>query len=383
MNHAFDKRQGRLPSLAARLGPFAGFGPGRGKQEQIHAILAPLARRDRSSRPKRYYTVREVGAYFGVSLRTAGMVYRHMEQEGVIARIRGPGTVLTARKGGTHVRVPVRGVVAVLNWLPGFLHISDQRYFMMELERALWEKNFASSLVFYHEEEKREPAFANRILAHRPDFAIWLTPGTIDSLTMNVLSDAGVRMIAIADKPVPTRTPKYVISWRRGMEAALRAWRRQGVRRVVIPTEPQGINPLLPQLDPLLRSLGMEFALCPIGNESMEDYVARLAAQPAGVVFAYDIWHAKVCAQAPRAFTRLLAKQRVLNCWSLPIEVGILGEVRTDAIVMPWSRIVDRIAEDLNSGAIFSRTADLVFEAAWTPRARAAQLSRLYDFETT
>ena len=115
----------------------------------------------------------------------------------------------------------------------------------------------------------------------------------------------------------------------------------------------------------------------------MEDYVARLAALLAGVVFAYDIWHAKVCAQAPRAFTRLLAKQCVLNCWSLPIEVGILGDVRTDAIVMPWSRIVDRIAGDLNSGAIFNRTADLDFEAAWAPRARASQLSRLYDFETT
>ena len=155
MNRGFDQRRGKLTPLADRLGPFAGFEVGRAKQDQIHAILAPLARQDRTNRPKRFYAMREVVTHFGVALRTAGMVYRRLEQEGLIARIRGPGTVLTARKGGTHVRTPVRGRVAVLNWLPGFLHISDQRFFMMELERALCEKNFASSLVFYHEEEKR------------------------------------------------------------------------------------------------------------------------------------------------------------------------------------------------------------------------------------
>lgn len=374
----------RLAPLAVRLrGQFTGFDGGRrGKQEQIYAMLAPLARRERQHGPAWFHSMPEVRAFFGVALRTVEMVYRRMEQEGLIARIRGAGTIVPVRTGGVRAQVPVRGVVAVLNWLPGFLHISDQRFFMMELERALWERNFGSALVFFHEEEKRDPAFVSRILAHRPDFAIWLTPSPANLSTMNALGDAGVRMIVMADKPVPTRAPKYVLSWRRGLEVALRSWRQQGIRQVVVPAEPLGTNPLLPELEGILRGLDIAISLCPIGGDSMEAYVARLAAQPAGVVFAYDIWHAKVCAQAPRGFVRLLAERRVLNCWSLPIEAGLFGRVRTDAVTMPWSRIIDRIVGDLNSGAIFNMADDQVFEAEWLPRVPAARLSRLYDFES-
>ena len=200
---------------------------------------------------------------------------------------------------------------------------------------------------------------------------------------MNVLGEAGVRVVALGDKnrPIPTRTPQYVISWHRGLEIALGAWRAQGIRRVVIPTDSAGITPALPKMGSILRELDMTFSLCSIGDESMEAYVNRLAAQPAGVVFAYDIWHAQVCAQAPRAFVRLLANRRVLNCWSLPIKVGLLGRVHTDAVVMPWERVIARLVGDLNSGAIFSMTEDQIVEAEWTPSVPAARLSRVYDFE--
>lgn len=365
------------------MGAFAGFSDRQSKQEQIFTVLAPLARGKRPRMPTKFYSMPEVSAFFGVALRTVEAVYRRMEEQGLVARIRGIGTVLPGRAGGIRPQVPVRGVVAVLNWLPGFLHISDQRFFMMELERALWEHNFASTFVFYHEEEKRDPAFADRILAHRPDLTLWLAPGPADIATVNTLGESGVRVVALGDKnrPIPTRTPQYVISWHRGLEAALEAWRAEGIRRVVVATDPSGTNPELPKMESTLRNLGMTFSLCSIGNESMEAYVNRLAVPSAGVVFAYDIWHAQVCSQAPRAFVRLLAARRVLNCWSLPIEAGLLGRVRTDAVVMPWKRVIDRIVGDLNSGAIFSMTEDQAFEAEWTPRVPAASLSRVYDFE--
>lgn len=69
------------------------------------------------------------------------------------------------------------------------------------MEKALWEQNFASALVFYHEEEKRDPAFVDRILAHRPDYAIWLAPILSDMPAIPTLYDAGVRLTAIVDRP--------------------------------------------------------------------------------------------------------------------------------------------------------------------------------------
>jgi hypothetical protein len=367
--------------LSASLGRFGGFDGRRDKQEQIYELLAPLARRSRARAPVPFYSMPEVSAFFGVALGTVGAVYRRMEAEGLVACLRGAGTVLPCRAGGIRPQVPVRGVVAVVNWLPGFLHVADIRFFLMQLERALWEHNFASTLVFYHEEEKRDPAFVDRIRAHRPNLVIWLTPGPADITTMNALQDAGIRLVAIADQPLQTRAAKYVIRWQLGVEAALRTWHQEGIRRVVVSLEPNRHDPVAPHLNTIPKELGIVSTPFPMEDGTMEDYVARLTAQQAGVLFDYDAWHAQVCRQAPRAFARLLAQRRVLNLWSLPIEPKILGNVRTDAVVMPWNRIIERIVGDVNSGAIFRISREEVFEAVWQPGVPAAQLSRLYAQE--
>jgi hypothetical protein len=381
MKRALQENPGSLAPLAARLGPFAGFDGTRDKQDQILAILAPLAREGRAENPTRFYSMRAVCDYFGVALRTAGAVYRRMERDNLLARIRVTGTIIPARTGRTRPHMPVRGVVAVINWLPGFLHIADQRIFVMQLERLLWERDFASTLVFYHEEEKYDPGFTTRILGHHPDVAIWLMPGPADITTMNALSDAGVHLVAIVDQPVETRAPKYAISRRRGLETALRAWQKKGIDRVVIPGEPHRTIAVPPELGAILNELGIASTLYPMTGGSIEDYLAGVMAEEAGVVFDFDMWHAQVCTQAPRAFARLLAERRVLNSWSLPIDPEVLGDVRTDAVVMPWERIIARIVGDLNTGAIFRMSRDEIFEAVWQPGVRATQLSRLYAHE--
>ena len=370
-----------LTPLAERLGPFGGFDGSRGRQERIYAALAPLARRDRRRHPVRFYSMPEVAAHFGVALGTVAAVYRRLEQEGLVARIRGAGTILAARSGSLRPRVPVRGVVAVINWLPGFMHVADQRFFLMQLERHLWERGFSVALVFYHEEEKRDPAFAARILGHRPDVAVWLTPGPDDIATIKALDDAGVRTVAVADRPLETHASKYVIGWQRGLETALRSWRKQGIERVVIPCYLQRFPRMAQQLDAILSELGIAFSLYPMTGSSMEDYVAGLMTEEAGVAFDFDMWHAQVCMQAPHAFARLLAQRRVLNCWSLPIAADVLGTVRTDAVILPWRRIVDRLVADLHTGAISRLAADVPFEAEWKPQILAARLSRLHAFE--
>ena len=369
--------------MSSRLGRFAGFKGGCSKQDQIQAILAPLARQDQSERPSRFYSVREVCSYFGVALRTAGLVYRRMEADGLLVSIRGTGTVVPARAGNARAGTPVRGLVAVVNWLPGFLHLPDQRFFVMQLEESLWARGFASAVVFYREEEKHQPAFADRILAHRPDFVIWLTPGLSDISTMGTLADVGVRVIAIANRPAYPITPVYAIGWRRGIEAALRTWKQEGFNRVIVTSKSRRHSPFASHLEDILREMDMTFSHCFFGTETMPDYIVRLIAESAGagVVFDYDMWHARVCTQAPGEFARLLAERRVLNCWSLPIKAEALGDIHTDAVLLPWDRIIDRIVEDLYTGAVFRMTADHVFHAKCTPNVPAGRISRFYDYE--
>lgn len=383
-------REGRktapLPPLAAALGTFGGFADGRGnKQEEMAAALAPLARRLRGKRPRRFYSMREVAAHFGVSLWTVVAVYRRLEREGLLARVRGNCTLVPGGPG-VITRVTTRGVVAIVNWLPGFLHTPDQRFVVMELERRLWDRRFVSEIIFYREEEKGRPAFVRRILAHRPNYVIWLTPGPADENTMAWIGDAGVRVVAIADQPLRPALPKYTISRRRGWLAAMRCWRRHGVESVVIPVPcpATGRAPEeLEELKEILRGLGMRHSLLiHDGRESPAAYLARLAAQPAGVVFIFDIWHAALCGRAQQEFARLLAERPVLNPWPLPADPAVFGDIRTDALVMPWPRIVARVVDDLASGRLFTMSGDVGYEAVWRRQVPAARLARLHAYES-
>lgn len=367
--------------LGRALGPFAGFDPQRCKQDQIHDLLAPLAAQRQSDRPMSFYGMRDVAAHFGVSLWTALAAYRRLEREGLIVRVRASRTLVPARSGAT-TQVDVRGVVALVNWLPGFLHTPDQRFVVTQLEKGLWDRGFVSEIVFYREEEKPDPNFAGRILAHRPNYVVWLMPGPADETTMATISDAGVRLVAIADQLVNTRTPQYKVGWEQGWRAAMRCWRREGVGNVVVPAPRWGLLGMRPWMEAILREMRIAHELFPFDeHETMERYVERLAAQPAGVLFVSDIWHARVCSQAPRAFARLLAARPVLQSWPLAIEAGILGDVRTDALLMPWQTVIDRIVGDLSSGQLGLMRDDATFEAVWRHRVPAASLARLYAYE--
>lgn len=325
--------------------------------------------------------MRETADYFGVSLWTALAVYRRLERDGLVVRVRGSQTLLPARPG-TASRASARGSVVLMSWLPGFLHTPDQRFVVMQMEKCLWDRGFVSEIVFYHEEDKPDPGFSRRILAHRPDYAVWLMPGPADESTMAAISDAGVRLVVVADQPVRTRTPQYKIDWQKGWRAAMRCWQGEGVTRVVIPTPSFGVRIIRPRHVEVLRELGIPYDFVPFDEtETMENYVGRLAVQPSGIVFEYDIWHARVCTQAPRAFARLLAEKRVLQCWPLPIEPGFLKAARADVVLMPWQEIIDRIVGDLSSGRLLSMRHDVNFQAAWQHRAPAASLSRLHAYE--
>jgi len=370
-----------LRPLSELVEPFTGFARARGKQTQIHAVLSKLARRERAHGPARFFSMTEVKAHFGVALRTVEAVYRRLEQDGLVVRIRGSQTQLTARQG-IAPRVAVRGVVALVNWLPGFVHTPDQRFVVMQMEKDLWDKGFVSEIVFYHEEDKSDPGFARRILAHRPNVVIWLMPGPADEATLASIGDVGVRLAVIANQPVRTRTPQYTISWLKAYEAAMRGWRRNGVTHVAIPAPDWRTYAMRPELAEILTQCGLTFQHYPIGaRELMDDYVERLAAQPGGVLFDFDIWHARLCTQAPRAFARLLARRPVLQSWPLPIERALLAGIRTDVLIMPWREIITRMVVDLSSGRMARMRANVGFEAAWRHHVDAAALSRLHAYE--
>jgi hypothetical protein len=354
----------------------------RRKQARLRQLLAPLAEQMRGDAPRPFYPMRAVAARFGVSLWTVQAVYRRLEQEGLLACIRGPGSVVPARVGATQASPAVRGVVVVPVWLPGFILIADYRFFVMHLEEQIRQKNFVADIVFYREEEKFRPLLAGRIMTHHPAAVVWLTPGPADNHTMNLLADAGIRVFVLADEPTGDRARRYEINWRPALRNVLLQWRQQGVKHVVVPVDMRPVASCTHALPELAREAGLSLSHFRTRQETMHQYLSRLARQPAAIVFDDDIWHARINSQAPVMFARVLAMNpHVLNLRSLSMRTGILAGIRTDALVLPWEAIVNRIVADLNAGQTFPTDRAIVFEAVWRCRRPAAEFARLHAYE--
>lgn len=374
-------QQHHLLPLSARLGPFAGFSGTRNRQALIYERLRPITDQRPGRHPRRFHSLREVAAYFGVSLWTAGAVYRRLEREGRLVRHRGSCTVVPARASASPQR-SVRGVVTLPVWLPGFILIPDIRVLVMQLEERLRAADFVADVVFYREEEKRAPSFADRIVAHQPDWVVWFMPGEDDHGTISSINDAGIRTLLITDRPVRSRLPQHVIRWRQGLEQALSSWRKQGVRRLLVPVGARRLTSCTHALEPLAGALRFVMQDVALRDERMSDYIARLLAYPnAGIVFDDDIWQARLALQWPREFTRVLSHPHVLLTRSIPIDAQVLGSTRTGALEMPWDRIISSVVDDLQTGALFRLGHDRVFEARWQPAVAAATLARLFAYE--
>ena len=130
--------------------------------------------------------MREVSAFFGVTLPSVGKVYRQLEREGLLVRKRSSVTELAPLKTGRPV--VHRGIVAVPIWLPGFLMFSDWREFFIELEQQLRRHNFVANLIFFRQGEDESPDFAQRVLGHEPESMVRLAP--IPTMAFQMICEA-------------------------------------------------------------------------------------------------------------------------------------------------------------------------------------------------
>src|SRR2546423_12349482 len=65
------------------------------KTERLTEILRRVALKNQRTQPRAFYSVRDVAGSFHVTLSTASNAYRHLEQEGLLTRVRGSKTLFT------------------------------------------------------------------------------------------------------------------------------------------------------------------------------------------------------------------------------------------------------------------------------------------------
>lgn len=229
---------------------------------------------------------------------------------------------IRSAKPGTVVQIP-----------PGEHAVSIQ------LERRLIHYGFVPSMVFFQQSEEIEPDFVHRILSHKPNYIIWLRPSPADSTSLEMLGDAGVRLIVLSGQSRHNfRGLRYRLDRSQALAKAFALWQRQGICKVIIPTE-NGYSRSDSTCEPgsIARKAGLETEYARPGKRSLREHLAALArGTHTGIIFDEDLWHYSLCAQAPAEVGALVRRARTLVLHPLNLPPLHLREATLDAVGFDW-----------------------------------------------
>ena len=342
--------------------------------QTLYEALRRLARRARRAQSHPFYPLRTVATHFDVAITTVAKVYRRLERDGLLTCVRSSGTFVAPRRQRT--RAPVRAVVSLPVWLPGFLQFRDWRRFVGLMEMELRRCQMVADLVFYGIGDDAQPAFADRVLARNPDALVWWCPHITDVDALRRFADAGVRVWSILDQPLAVPGRACRLEWQRGLSHAMKVWRQDGIVRVVTPRPAGSSTSQTHVLKGVLDALGLtRGAAVAADNEPSPEYVSELAqASSTGVVFDDDLWFARLCHIQPREMLSLFQRVRCLVMREVTLPVGQLPPLHVDVLSMDLARLARNLADAVATPDTRADAAPLVVHPVFHPRVPLGQM---------
>jgi len=335
------------------------------KTEMLIDILRDVAVKNQREQPRAFHSVRDVATHFRVPVSTVSRAYRHLEQEGLLTRVRGSKTLLQ----GLHFdrRLSVRAFVGLPASLSAFLTIQAYRMFFIKIRRELRLRGFATAMVFAEPEEARTDALSDRLKAYEIDTVLWFQPPKEAQETALRLADLGIRLIGIAHEEIPVLPCRYQVRRDRGMRALMAEWKtHHGIEHVtLVRSNDRGTSPLAEALHTALDELGMKSSTATFhGKQSAAFLRATQKLKTGGVIFSSAQLASKLCFRAPGGVIDLIRAQRVafLN-GPVSLPFAKVPEVRVDLVVVDWQLVAEKIVDDLISQDAFQESAPTIFEA--------------------
>lgn len=334
-----------LPPLVGDPPVLRASSPGNRTSHLIDQVRH-IARDLRGDKSRRFYSVREMATHFRVSVGTIAAIYQRLEQEGILARIRGSKTLLVGRQ--LSPRIPVRAVIGIVALRFSMIAHPDARELDMELIERLSRRGYVADLIFHTTGDINEPALVEHLVRHRVDFAI-IRPTSL-KIRQNILAlrDHGIRTITIQDKLLTPDLPAliYQQDWAPAYEHLAHKWHSEGIRRVVVPMKPEFLSSLATTLfQSIFTAAGINVEFC------THDFATLLRAarsRRVGVAFLDRFRAGRICDRQPLEAERLLKSTRVAFCrGSVYVPYFSSRRLTADLVVFSSSRIADRIARDL------------------------------------
>lgn len=312
--------------------------------------LRKVAKRLRKKQSVPFYSMRDVGLYFSLPLRTVALAYQALEMEGLVSRIRGSKTMLVGKIIAP--RSPVRGVVGIPAWLHALVVSPYSRALHVELEERLRESGFVADIIFFREKEVYDPDFVQRLLHHNLDRVIWHSPHPLANNVLLSLKDHGIPQVTVqsTENPGSLPVPGYLQDWQFAYREMARAWYDVQIRKVIVP------NPVyLPSKRALtfftntLARQGIEVDLVESNAEALQK---RVFAEPnrctAAVAFLDQQGADTICNEEPVILEEIIKHFRVAFCRG-PIRLPYFNHrpAKVDVVRFSAVEVADRIVKDL------------------------------------
>lgn len=349
----------QLPPLRGKLG----ISGSDVKTEQLSEILRQTARKHQSENPQVFYALREVADRFDVSLSMVAAVYRQLETEGLLMRLRGSRTML---KGlGTGRQVSIHGIVGVPMALGSFLTRQKYRMFFMCTRRELRRRGFVSAGLFYETAEERADFLLERIKHAKVDSVLWYRPDHCARETARLLQDSGVRVIGLSDGGLPALPCHFEIARDKAVSEILNDWKRCASIKTVCAVHAGRRSAVEEEkLKGLLENARLEYSFVDAERAHCDQLLHSLAEEPASATVLSGEAASLFAFRAPDRLIALMSRKRVaLVDGPVSLPFANTPPVRADLTVADWDAVASGITDEILTGRAFASPTRTVFEA--------------------
>jgi hypothetical protein len=355
----------RISPDLGRLPRVPGLKKAERRPDDLRQLLRSLAIKNQREQPRIFYSLREVASKFKVPVSTVSKVYREMEQEGLLSRVRGSKTVLNGLRNSR--RLSVRGLVALPAMISHFVTIQEYRTFFIWMRRELWLRGFATTTLFLRPDEEAHGTLVDQLKDFDVDTVIWLQPGRSCFETLLRLSDMGIRIIAISQVGTPSIPTRYFVWRERAIEKLVKEWKgRNQVRKITV-VHSQEYRSIVTEevLNVVLEHLRIESDLRTAQTEDIPTFLRELSNSNAdGIIFPCSGLASLFAFRSPRELADLLAAKRVaLADGPIDMPFSKIPDVPVDVVKVNWHTIVESIVNDLITREAFERNRYTTFEA--------------------
>jgi hypothetical protein len=334
------------------------------KTEALTHILRNVAVKNQQEQQRAFHSVRAVAVHFRVPISTVQRVYRHLEQEGLLSRVRGSKTLLHGLKFDRQLKV--RAFVGFPASLSAFVTLQDYRTFLIRIRRELRLRGFAAATAFFEPGEGRSGALTKRFQAYEVDTLIWFQPGDEARDAAPHFADAGIRLLGVANDTYCHVPCRYQVRRDSAIRTLLSHWKSDTPERVIlVQAKDQRSAAIDETLHAILDDLEIPWSVVTYQNQRSEKFLSDLQRKKTGgIIFSSSALVSKFCFRVPRAVSDLLLTHRVaLVSGPVSMPFARVPDVQVDLVTVDWQLVAEQIVNDLITQDAFQRSGPTIFEA--------------------